>query len=78
MIAIKESKTADTRSCDFTTVSKKTLRDSSVQHIKDVAQGIEFFGNLLEKRSGLHDSDKLSDIDGFHSDFVTGFKVTTW
>ena len=25
-----------------------------------------------------HDYDKLTDIDGFHSDFVTGFKENTW
>jgi hypothetical protein len=25
-----------------------------------------------------HDRDKLTDIDGFHADFLTGFKVTDW
>jgi hypothetical protein len=25
-----------------------------------------------------HDADKLTDIDSFHEDFVTGFKQTSW
>lgn len=78
MIRIHQSKTADTRSCDFANVSKETLLASSRQHIGDVAQAIGFFAAELVRAAARHDYDKLSDIDGFHADFVTGFAQTGW
>ena len=78
MITIKPSPTADTRTCDFANVSKETLRESSVQHIDDVRRALELFGDRLKQAAAIHDYDKLTDIDGFHHDFVTGFKVTEW
>ncbi|MFA6152932.1 MAG: hypothetical protein WC716_16540 [Chitinophagaceae bacterium] len=78
MITIQKSKTADTRTCDFANVKKETLFDSSLQHIRDVRNGIEYFKGLLDTAALNHDSDKLTDIDGFHSDFLTGFKTTKW
>jgi len=78
MITIKPSKTADTRSCDFATVSKDTLLASSQQHIDDVRQALAFFGTLLQVAATNHDVDKITDIDGFHRDFVTGFTQTAW
>ena len=78
MIQIKQSKTADTRSCDFVNVTKDQLLESSHQHISDVSQGLLFFRKMLIDASMNHDHDKLSDIDGFHRDFITGFKQTKW
>lgn len=78
MICIGKSGTADTRTCDFTKVEKKTLLDSSVQHIGDVREGLGFFVSLLLTAAKCHDTDKLTDIDGFHRDFVTGFAQTGW
>lgn len=78
MIKIRKSKTADTRSCDFSQVSEKQLFDSSVQHIGDIKQGVEFFKRKLDEAWFMHDHDKLSDIKGFHADFITGFKQTGW
>lgn len=78
MIRIKTSATADTRTCDFTKVTKETLYASSVQHIGDVRAALAFFRMLLERTAETHDPDKLTDIDGFHADFVTGFKETGW
>ena len=78
MITIKPSPTADTRTCDFTKVTKETLLASSVQHISDVREGLEFFASRLLSVGVFHDSDKIGDIDGFHADFLTGFKQTTW
>ena len=78
MITIKKSRTADTRSCDFSAVTKDTLLKSSYQHINDVLSGIVFFQELLNEAAKKHDHDKLSDIDGFHHDFIGGFKKTTW
>lgn len=78
MITIKKSPTADTRTCDFSNVAKETLLESSRQHISDVREGLGYFESVLRKASENHDFDKLSDIDTFHRDFVTGFKVTEW
>lgn len=77
-IKIHPSATADTRTCDFANVSRQTLLESSVQHIQDVRRGLAFFGALLGEAATNHDTDKITDIDGFHRDFVTGFKETTW
>lgn len=78
MIEIGKSQTADTRTCDFANTTKDTLYASSVQHIGDVISGLEFFQNQLSLAASRHDFDKLTDIDGFHRDFVTGFEQTTW
>jgi len=78
MIKIPKSATADTRTCDFTKVSKDTLLASSKQHIGDVREALQFFSRLIAQAMLAHDTDKLTDIDGFHADFVTGFKQTGW
>ena len=78
MITIQKSKTADTRTCDFSKVSVGQLTNSSVQHIGDVDQGMKFFEKMLHESALRHDSDKLTDISGFHADFITGFKQTGW
>jgi len=77
-ISINKSATADTRTCDYANVSKETLLASSRQHIGDVREAIGFFIDKLVDASMGHDTDKISDIDGFHDDFVTGFKQTGW
>jgi hypothetical protein len=78
MIEIQPSPTADTRTCDVTKVSKEMLYASSAQHIDDVQKALDFFITRMVWASQTHDPDKLTDIDGFHADFVTGFKQTTW
>ena len=78
MIKINKSKTADTRSCDFTKVTREQLLASTYQHLSDIDQGINFFKGMLASAGDHHDLDKLSDIDGFHHDFIGGFKETTW
>lgn len=78
MIRIRQSPTADTRTCDFANVSKETLLASSHQHIRDVREGLQFFSRKVAEAMLAHDTDKITDIDGFHRDFVTGFKQTTW
>lgn len=78
MIEIHQSKTADTRTCDFANVSKETLLASSEQHINDVREALNFFIDQIDDAGERHDVDKISDIDGFHADFVTGFKQTGW
>jgi hypothetical protein len=78
MITIKKSPTADTRTCDYANVSKETLLQSSIQHIADVREGLRYFESVLRKAAENHDFDKISDIDGFHRDFLTGFKQTEW
>ena len=78
MITIQPSQTADTRTCDFTRVTKDTLYASSKQHINDVRLALDFFMAKVREAGQCHDPDKLTDIDGFHADFVTGFKQTGW
>jgi hypothetical protein len=78
MITIEKSATADTRTCDFKNVTKEELYKSSVQHIDDIHQALEFFIERIRDAKTNHDPDKITDINGFHRDFVTGFKQTTW
>ena len=78
MILIQKSGTADTRSCDFANTTKGTLLASSLTHIGDVVKALAFFQGKLTEAAGAHDFDKLSDIDKFHADFLTGFKQTGW
>lgn len=78
MIRISNSETADTRACDFANVSRETLRASSVQHIGDVQVALGFFAQMLHRAAAMHDVDKITDIDGFHADFVTGFASSGW
>ena len=78
MIIIKESKTADTRTCGVKTVSKDTLLKSTYQHLNDIKQGLDFFKLMLDDSIKHHDHDKLSNIDGFYHDFQTNFTETTW
>ena len=78
MIKIRKSSTADTRTCDFSKVTKQTLYDSSVQHIKDVRKGCAFLKSRIDAAALRHDFDKLAEIAWFHEDFITGFKQHTW
>ena len=77
-IEIQMSPTADTRTCDFANVTRETLFASSVQHIHDVQRGLAWFQRSLAEAAINHDTDKLTDIDGFHADFLTGFAQTGW
>jgi hypothetical protein len=74
MIEIHKSQTADTRQ----NTTKETLLASSRQHIGDVVKALAFFQQKLTEAAGGHDYDKLTAIDWFHRDFVTGFKETGW
>ncbi len=78
MIKIQQSKTADTRTCDFRNVSLETLLASSHQHIVDVREGMEFFVKLLKVASYRHDHTKISAIEMFHRDFIGGFATQDW
>jgi hypothetical protein len=60
------------------TVSKDTLLASSKQHITDVRAALSFFKALVQTASAIHDYDKITDIDGFHANFVTGFREHDW
>jgi len=78
MIKIKPSPTADTRTCDFANVTRQQLIESSLQHIDDINKAMHFFVCKMDESVANHDADKLDDIDGFHRDFIGGFKSTTW
>lgn len=78
MIYIKPSKTADSRTCDWSKVTKEQLLESSKQHIQDIAKGFDFFIELMQRQKYIHDLTKINDIDGFYEDFKTGFERTEW
>jgi hypothetical protein len=78
MIKIKQSKTADSRTCDWSKVTKDQLLESSFQHIEDIHKGFDFFINLMTRQKYIHDLTKINDIDGFFEDFRTGFKRQEW
>jgi hypothetical protein len=78
MIHVKPSPTADTRTCDVSTVSKKTLLDSSALHLMDVRAGLAFFVARLLDAANVHDLDKITDIDSFYADFRTKFEEHGW
>jgi hypothetical protein len=78
MINIKRSNTADSRNCDWSKVSKDTLLQSSLMHIDDVRKGMEFMASRLLQAAEVHDHDKISDIDDFHANFITGFDQRNW
>jgi len=78
MIQINKSKTADTRTCDWSKVTEDTLLESSKQHIGDIKKGLDFFCNKLQEAAVIHDFDKITEIKWFHEDFKTGFKQTGW
>jgi hypothetical protein len=78
IMRIPKSPTADTRTCDFKNVTRTELFESSVQHIHDVQRGLAWFQRALAEAAIRHDTDKLTDIDGFHADFLTGFAQTSW
>lgn len=73
MLKIQQSQTADTRTCDFKNVSRETLGASSTQHIADVRLALSYFAQLIHRGAAVHDVDKITDLDGFHADFTTGF-----
>jgi hypothetical protein len=78
MIDVRPSPTADTRTCDYAHVSRARLYASSQQHIADVRKALGFFAEEIHEAGQRHDFDKLTDIDTFHADFVTGFEHTLW
>jgi hypothetical protein len=78
MIEIKKSTCADTRSCDWSKVTKEQLLQQSKQHIADVYHAISFFQDMLFIVKYDHDYTKISHIDEFHKDFSCGFKTQDW
>lgn len=78
MIEVKHSPTADTRTCDVTTVTQDQLLESSRLHIEDVGKGLAFFSGMLIEAAVRHDYDKLTDIKSFYHDFQTNFECTDW
>ena len=84
MITIKPSPTADSRTA-IGPVSLSQLWDSSMQHIGDVKNAMEFFQVELVKAAEKHDFTKIDSagIQAFHESFAKGltgddFKKEPW
>jgi hypothetical protein len=78
MIEIKKSQVADTRTCDYTKVTKEQLLEASKMHIEDVKKGFKFLIEKMTQQYDMHDLTKIAFIDDFYDDFKTGFKKTDW
>lgn len=78
MIKIKPSETADSRTCDFSKVTKEQLLASTHSHLSDIKQGFDFLIYKMKEQQARHDLTKLSHIDDFHRNFLTGFKEKDW
>lgn len=78
MIKIKKSEIADTRTCDFSKVTKEQLERSTKSHISDVRSGLRLIIRELFMTGIDHDLTKLEHLDQFYDDFKTGFKNTSW
>jgi len=77
-ILINKSPTADTRTCDWSKVTKEELLRSSESHVTDVQCALNMFADMLHEAGSIHDFTKFTELDQFHEDFATGFKQTTW
>lgn len=77
-ILVEKSPVADTRTCDWSKVSKEELKEASLKHIGEVRAGLHFFKKKLTHAMVHHDYTKIDGIDQFHKDFQTGFKETSW
>lgn len=77
-IVIGKSATADTRTCDVTQVTVEMLKESSKQHISDVAKGMRMLAGMLLTAADKHDQTKLTHINEFFADFRTKFEKTDW
>lgn len=78
MITINRSLTSESRSNNFSSVDKETLKKCSSHHIIDVTNGLNFFRKKLASAGLYHDKDKISGIDLFYHDFKGGFKDKKW
>ena len=78
MIIINKSKTADSRTCDVSNVTKSDLLIATNQHIGDVQKGFIFFIDKITKAAIRHDETKISHIDWFHENFQTKFEKRDW
>jgi len=47
-IKIKTSPTADTRTCDWSKVTEQELLESSIMHISDIVQAMDFFCDQIK------------------------------
>lgn len=78
MIKVKASPTAENRIQNHEEVTMQQLLNSSIQHINDVTNAMEFFVKMLRDASKKHDYDKITSIDDFYKSFKSGFKDVEW
>jgi hypothetical protein len=77
-IHIRSNPLAHIRRSERPTVTKARLLARSRQHIRDVRRALQFFSCEIHAAILAHDADKVSDIDGFHADYLTGLEQTEW
>lgn len=67
-----------TAHCDFSKVTKDDLLQDTLNHRHHVVLGMNFIADIIKRRGRGHDYTKISLIDEFHSDFLTGFVKDGW
>lgn len=78
MINVKKSPAADSRTAE-TSPTIDELRDSTISHIGDVSNGMNFIASLITERSKQHDHTKLENMEEFHAALNSGkIKDTPW
>ena len=77
-VIIRRSPIADSRTCDYKSVTKQQLADASAQHIQDVQNVMALVRHTLKDIAEVHDGDKLQGIDEFYSNFLTDFEEKSW
>lgn len=59
--------------------TKDDLYDETVQHIRDVSNGLKLIEDLIEDREELHDASKLSNFNRFFNALTSGkIKDSEW
>lgn len=78
MITIRKSPEADSRTSKAD-ATVEDLRDSTISHIKDVTNGLDFIAELIKLRGSKHDNTKICNMEEFNAALKSGhIKDTLW
>lgn len=78
MIIINKSPEADSRTSKKDSIIDD-LRNSTISHIKDVTNGLDFISDLIKERGSKHDNTKISNMEEFNAALKSGhIKDTLW
>lgn len=77
-MVVRKSPSADSRSAQSQPTVEE-LKDSTISHIGDVQQGMNFIANMIIERGKMHDNTKMDNMEEFHAALTSGhIKDTAW